>query len=244
MHRRSAPVIVFSLLILAGSAAAHFTWIAPPALTAGKPATIVIAHGHQFPVSEEAIAAAQVRAFALSPAGKRIELKAVKSGARIEATFTPAETGTYAVAFSQDRGVLSRTPAGVKPGGRDTNPDSVQSVHNVRTAVAFASTGKVVPAGKPLGLEFEIVPQVAGSSVTLQLLRSGKPVPGVAIQVLTAGAKEPVDAGKTSPQGTASWNISAGAKPPVLFMATLEEPAPARATFDKTSLSTSLYLSW
>jgi uncharacterized GH25 family protein len=233
-------------LFLAGVLAAHYTWIAPASapLVQGKVNKVLIAHGHQFPVSEEAIAAAQVKAFAIAPSGKRAELKAAKVGKLVEAAYTPMEAGTHAFGFAQDRGVTSRTPGGVKPGGRDVNKDVAQALRAVRTAVAFASTAKVTPTGKPLGLELEIVPQISASSVTLQLLRSGKPLAATAIQVLTSGSEEPRELGKTSAQGTLVYAIGAGTKPPVLFIAAVNEPAAKGAGYDTTNLSTSLYLSW
>jgi uncharacterized GH25 family protein len=233
-------------LFLAGVVAAHYTWIAPaPApLVQGKVNKVLIAHGHQFPVSEEAIVAAQVKAFAIAPGGKRTELKSVKVGKLVEAAYTPMETGTHAFGFVQDRGVTSRTPGGVKLGGRDVNKDVAQASRVVRTAVAFASTAKVTPPGKPLGLELEIVPQISASSVTLQLLRSGKPLAATAIQVLTSGSEEPKELGKTSAQGTLIYAIGAGTKSPVLFIAAVAEPAAKGASYDTTNLSTSLYLSW
>jgi uncharacterized GH25 family protein len=233
-------------LILAGVVAAHYTWIAPaPApLVQGKVNKLLIAHGHHFPVSEEAIAVAQVKAFAIAPSGKRTELKAATVGKVVEVEYTPAEAGTHAIGFVQDRGVMSRTPGGVKPGGRDVNKDATQALRVVRTAVAFASTAKVALPGKPLGLDLEIVPRMSASSVTLQLLRSGKPLAETAIQVLTNGSEEPKELGKTSAQGTLVYAIGAGTKPPVLFIAALAEPAAKGASYDTTNLSTSLYLSW
>lgn len=244
MNHRIPSRLLAGGLLLAGVVAAHYTWIAPAPLVLGKVNKVSIAHGHHFPMSEEAIVAAQVKAFAVAPSGKRIVLSAVKADKTVEADYTPSEAGTHTFGFVQDRGVLSRTPGGVKPGGRDVNKDATQALRVVRTAVAFGSTAKVAPPGKPLGLELEIVPQVAPSSVTLQLLRSGKPLAATAIQVLTSGSEEPKDLGKTSAQGTLVYAIGVGTKPPVLFIATVAEPAAKGASYDTTNLSTSLYLSW
>lgn len=231
-------------LLLTGVVAAHYTWIAAPPLVKGKAARITIAHGHRFPVSEEAIAVSQVRALAVAPSGKRVELKAARNGASVSADYTPGEAGTHAIGFVQDRGVTSRTPQGVKPGGRDANKDAVQAVRVVRTAVSFASTGRVSLPGKPLGLEIELVPEMTASEVTLKLLRSGKPLAGVAVHVLTAGRHQPAEAGKTNAQGALVYAIGSTAKPPALFVAEVVEPAAKGANYDVSNLSTSLYLSW
>lgn len=226
--------------------AAHYTWMAPASapLIQGKLNKIQIAHGHMFPASEEAIAATQVRAFAISPSGKRTELKAMSAGKVVSLDYTPGEAGTHALGFVQDRGVSSRTPSGLKKGGKDVNPNATQAFRTVRTAVGYASTGKVTPAGKGLGLEFEIVPQIAGGTITLQLLRAGKPLPGAGIGLLVNGAEEPNELGKTDAQGRLVYKPGAGIKPPVLFIADKSEPAQKGAAFDSTNLSTSLYLGW
>jgi len=231
-------------LLLAGIVGAHYTWIAPVTLVKGKVAKITIGHGHRFPESEESIAAAQVKAFAVAPSGRRSALNAAKAGKAVTVEYRPAETGTHAIGFVQDRGVMSRTPGGVKPGGRDANQDATQAIRVIRTAVAFASTGKVSPSGRPLGLEIELVPQVKASAVTLQLLRSGRPLAGTAVYVLTAGQDEPKEAGKTNAQGSLNYAIGAALKPPVLFIASASEPAAKGANHDVSNLSTSLYLNW
>ncbi len=238
-----ALIGLFSLTFLL---AAHYTWMAPASapLVQGKVNKIQIAHGHKFPAGEEAIVAAQVRAFAVSPGGKRTELKAVAAGKVVALDYTPGEAGTHALGFVQDRGVSSRTPGGVKKGGRDVNPNATQASRIIRTAVGYASTGKVDPSGKALGMEFEIVPQVSGGTITLQLLRTGKPLPGVAIGLLVNGSEEPNELGKTDAQGRLVYRPGAAVKPPVLFIADFSEPAQKGAAYDSTNLSTSLYLGW
>lgn len=245
MDRNSLGRFAVGLLAFGGLLAAHYTWIAPPAqLAQGKECKILIGHGHQFPVSEEAIAAAQVKAFAVAPSGRRTELKATKAGKAVEVTYTPQEPGTHVLGFVQDRGVTSRTPAGVKPGGRDVNPDARQALRTVRTATAYASTSKAAVAGKPLQLELEIVPEVTSASIVFQVLRKGQPLAGVPIQMLAGGQGQPRELGRTGAQGKLTFVIAAGSRPPALFLASLTEPAPKGASYDTTDLSTSLLLSW
>jgi uncharacterized GH25 family protein len=213
-------------------------------LVAGKVNRIEIGHGHRFPVSEEAIAAGQVKAFALAPPGKRTELRAAAAGKVVALEYTPDEPGTHTLGFVQDRGILSRTPGGVKKGGKDANPDAVRTFRAVRTAVSYASAGTPAPPGRAAGLEFEIVPGMEGGVVALQVLRKGKPAAGADVQVLLSGREEVKPLGKTGEQGRLVYNREAGAKGPVLFLAGWAEPAPAGAAYGTTNLSTSLYLDW
>lgn len=211
---------------------------------AGKANRIEIGHGHRFPVSEEAIAAGQVKAFAVSPTGKRVTLKAAAAGKVVVADYTPSEAGTHTMGFVQDRGISSRTPGGLKKGGKDVNRDAVQSFRTVRTSVSFAATGKVTMPGKAAGLEFEIVPRMEAGAVALQVLRNGKAAAGVEVEVLLKGQEESKAVGKTDGQGRVAYKVGAGVAGPALFIAGMTEPAPAGAAYDTTNLSTSLYVSW
>ena len=56
-------------------------------------------------------------------------------------------------------------------------------------------------------LLLEIVPHLSASSVALQLLRSGKPVAGVAVQMFTAGQEQPKDLGKTDAGGKLTYDV-------------------------------------
>lgn len=230
---------VFAACLVAG---AHYTWMSPAGvLVVGKPILIEIGHGHRIPVSEEAIAAAQVKAFAISPSGKRVELKAEAVPKMLVVEYTPAEAGTHTLGFVQDRGVSSRTPGGLKKGGKDVNRDAVQSFRTVRTAVSCASTGRTALPGKAAGLEFEIVPKTEAGAVALQVLRNGKPAAGVEVHVLLKGQEESKPVGKTDGQGRVVYKPAAG---PVLFVADMVEPAPAGSAYDRTNLSTSLFVNW
>jgi hypothetical protein len=213
-------------------------------LVVGKANRIEIGHGHRFPVSEEAIAAGQLKAFALSPTGKRVDLKVAAAGKVVAADYTPSEAGTHTLGFVQDRGISSRTPGGLKKGGKDVNRDAVQSFRSVRTSVSFAATGKVTMPGKAAGLEFEIVPRMEAGAVALQVLRNDKAAAGVEVHVLLKGQEESKAVGKTDGQGRIVYKTEAGAAGPVLFLADLKETAPAGTAYDTTNLSTSLYVSW
>lgn len=233
--------------VCAVTAWGHYTWIAasPELLPVGKPVTLQIGHGHEFPASEEAINARQLDLFAVSPSGTKTKLEAVASRTAVNAKFTAKESGLYRIAFVQDRGVSSRTPDGVKPGGRDRNPSAMQAFRTLRTAITYASTAKATTVqGKPLGLEFELSGALANGAWTLQLLKQGKPAAGVAIEVFVAGTDKPVALGKTGADGKTTFRPSTGAKGSALFLASQRDAAPAGAAYDATNYETSLAVSW
>lgn len=225
---------------------AHYTWVAPSAkfLAIGKPTTIQIGHGHAFPESEEAIDASQIDAFAVSPSGARAKLQPVKSGDALSAEFAAKERGLHRIAFVQDRGVNSRTPGGLKPGGRDKNPNATQAYRTLRTAVAYARTSEsVLMAGKPLGIEFELTGTLAKGIWSIQLFRQSKPVEGVTIEVIVAGTGTAHQTGKTDSIGRVSFQPSTSWKEPAMFSAVLKEPAQGQS-YEYTNYETSLHVSW
>lgn len=229
------------------AALAHYTWVAPivAPLAVGKTATVQISHGHKFPRSEEAINARQVDLFVVTPSGQRVKLEASAGATAVSAPFAVREAGLHRIAFVQDRGVTSRTPAGVKPGGRDKNPDATQSSRTFRTAVSYAIAGKIAaPAAQPLGLEIELVAALANGVWQVQLLKQGQPVADAAIEVFLAGAAKTESAGKTGADGRVRFTPPAGARGPAMFSVELKDPPPPGAAYDRVNYETSLFVTW
>ena len=229
------------------TALAHYTWLAPVAapLEVGKTATVRIGHGHKFPQSEEAINASQIDLFAIAPSGAKVKLEAAVDGNAVTAPYAVKEAGLHRIAFVQDRGVTSRTPRGVKAGGRDKNPDATQAYRTLRTAVAYCgASGIAATGGKPLGLEIELTGEMSGGAWKLRLMKQGQPAADAPIEVFLAGATRAVAAGKTGPDGRLGYQAPAGAKGPALFFVSLKDPAPAGAKYDSAQYETSLYVTW
>lgn len=233
----------FFLLVAATAALTfgHYTWIAPEtAFVAGKPVTLRIGHGHTFPVSEETINAGQLDLFVMTPSGKRVALKAAAATKSVTANFTPTESGAHVIAFVQDRGVSSRTPKGLRKGGRDVNPDALTASRTLRTSVAYGG----VAMTKPLGLEVELTARYASGTWTVQLLKDGKPVAGVGVEVFVAGAPAANGLGKTDAEGKVRYQPPTGAAKQALFMAEFKQAAPKGAAYDALNYETSLHVSW
>ncbi|MBN8730109.1 MAG: DUF4198 domain-containing protein [Acidobacteria bacterium] len=235
---------IFSLIpvaLLAAAAYGHYTWITPEtAFVAGKPVTIRIGHGHAFPNSEETINAAQLDLFVVTPSGKRVPVKAAAAVKSVTASYTPTESGPHTIAFVQDRGVSSRTPKGLKKGGRDVNPDALTASRTLRTSVAAGG----VTGARPLGLEVELTAQFASGAWNVRLLTGGKPHAGAAVEVFLAGASSAAVAGKTDTEGKIRYQPPAGAAKPALFLAEFKNAAPRSAAYDAVNYETSLFVSW
>lgn len=248
--RTSIQPPIAQALLLGGLASAvalgHYTWVAPTAtLEVGKPATIQISHGDTFAVSDEAINAEQVDLYVLAPSGAKVKLAAARAKGSVTAPFTAKEAGLHRIVMVQDRGITSRTPKGVRQGGRDKNPDASTASRTFRTAIAYvnASAGAAKTA-KPVGLELELAAERTASGWQVQLLKNGKPASGIAIEVFLSGMAKGIDAGKTGADGKITWQPAAGAKGPAMFSAMFKDKAPSGAAYDAVNYETSLYVSW
>lgn len=232
---------VLAFLATAAAALAHYTWIAPIApLEAGKLATIRIGHGHRFPQSEEAINVRQIDLYAIAPSGLKTKLEPTAASNVVAAAFTPKESGPHRIVMTQDRGISSRTPGGVKRGGRDANPDATQSYRTFRSAVAYA--GAV--SAKRIGLELELTAELSSGAWNVQLLKQGKPAAGISVSVFLAGSATATDAGKTGPDGKLRYQPPSDVKGPAMFSVEFKDPAPAGAPYDTVNYESSLYVNW
>lgn len=237
-------VMVLRLLLAAACTLtlfAHYTWLAPadPAWQPGKTVTLRIGHGHKFPASEEAISVRNLELFVVAPSGARTPIPPKAQSGAVEGAFTVKEPGPHRAAFINDRGIVSRTPNGVRPGGRDKNPNAAQAYRTLRTGVAYL--GPAAPA-KPLGLEIELTAAFANGVWEVTLLRQGKPVAGTEVEVFLAGAAKAVSAGKTGPDGKVAYKPAG--KGAAMFFTEGKDPAPAGSHHDFMNYSTALYVSW
>lgn len=232
--RSTAGGVLFAALALC-----HCTWVVPEqSLVVGKTSVIQIGHGHAFPRSEESIDAKQAELYVLTPSGARVDLKPAAVPGGVSAPFDVKQPGAHRIVMIQDRGVTSRTPAGVKPGGRDKNPDAATAARTFRTAVAHASTG--APGGdasKPLGLEVEMAATRTGDGWTIQVLKKGQPAAGVSVEAFAAGGAKAVELGKTGADGKVRYAAPTGR---VMFSAGFKDPMPAGSSYDTTNYETSL----
>jgi hypothetical protein len=224
---------------------AHYTWVAPPAVfVTGKTAIVQIAHGHRFPHSEEIVNPAQLQLFVLAPSGNKVALKAAAAGNVLTMPFPVQEAGFHRIVLVQDRGITSRTPGGLKAGGRDRNKNASQAYRTLRTAVAYANTARTGGEdGKPAGLEFELTGVRSAETWLLQVLRQGNPVADAPVEVLLAGASKAVHVGTTGPDGRIRYQVPSGNSGPAVFSVTLRQSAPPGATYDFVNYETSLYVS-
>lgn len=229
------------------SLSAHVVWIesAVPQLEVGKKALVRIGNGHDIARSESALSIGGVEMWVVTPANSKAPLTPVVNGPWVSSEYQVPGPGVYRFVMSHDRGVLSSTPAGLKPGGRDVHKNAVRSMKVWRSASAIGMTqGATMGALKPLGLVFELVGHRRGNAMELMVVRDGKPQAGVNIVIATPGKAEEDSIGKTDAAGKLSYKVPEGVKGPVVFAASITEPAEKTANFDTYNYSSSLYLRW
>jgi uncharacterized GH25 family protein len=233
---------LFVFVLAAAGLTAHFTWINPLSspLQPGAEVQIQLAHGHSFPESEEMLRPDGIEAFAVGPDGARTPIKPARGTQKLVASYRVPSAGFYRFVFVQDRGVMSRTPQGLKAGGRDKNPGAISSARYYRSGIAYALTpGAAAPAAKPLGLEFELVAVRESAGLKISVWQNGKPCPGAEIVMKTPGAPDR-KLGVTGADGALTANPG-GSKGPVLIDARKTGQASGTG-YDSVNLASSLYM--
>ena len=213
-HRRAgALAIVAALLVAAGSALAHDTWLLPSNLRVpvGQAVTLSLTSGMIFPVDDFVIQPSRVKRADVELAGKTTALGAGRSAARaLRYTWTPAQEGVAALAVELAPKTLTLTPDKIaeyleeidaSPAVRTTWAQMPAPKRWRESYVKHASTFIRVghPStdsswARPLGLGLEIVPErdptmlVSGDTLPVHVLRGGRPLAGFVIGARRAGA--------------------------------------------------------
>lgn len=170
-----------AVAMVAGSASAHEFLIKPGTPAAGS-LPFAIESTHIFMVPEEMETLADVKAFVVT-AGKQAEVpvKAAANGKTIEGVAKPAADSAFLAAHRLAQ-VWSKTPEGMKPGGKEKHPDAPFANLYEKFAKAVIGGPAVKAVTEPVGQRLEIVPLVhpatvkAGSDLPVQILFDGKPL--------------------------------------------------------------------
>jgi uncharacterized GH25 family protein len=235
------------LTALSGLAAmAHFAWIElAGGLTKGQTAQIRIGFGADLAKSASAISLDGTTVFAIAPSGARSALAPQTEGPWLVASYAVKEAGAHRIYFTQDRGAMSQTTSGVKPGGRDAHPDAKRSFKSWRSGMVFGWTEKAKPtASKPQGLPLEIVAEKSADGHVITVYREGKPAVDAEVSVARPGVEEAQPAGRTDKSGRFAYKVPAGQKSAYLLLAAVAEPAPKGANYDTQNLTASVLLNW
>lgn len=244
--RLLTPAVAGLCLLGAVSLFAHYTWLAPAPSTvkAGGTVTVLLANGHAFPAAEEPLKGVELKMKAVDPSGRPTVLTVADKGRGPEATFQTGHEGLYRVAGEYDRGVISRTPEGWKPGGRTAYPDASSILKSYNSFLcAVRTSGAALESSAPLGLAFEISWSRNGRKIAVLAAAGGKPVEGAEISVIL-GSGESKPMGKTDAAGRVEIEIPEAFRGPVLLSGSISKPAPAGSDYDAERLSSSYFLTW
>ncbi len=235
--------ITFSMMA-AASLSAHFVWMESSALKVGETARIRIGNGHEVGKSESAMSMDGLSSWALSPSGKKADLKFAADGKWLVTDFAVKEAGAHRFVMVQDRGVFSQTTKGFKPGGREVHPDAKKATKYWRSAIAYGSTDAKQEPQQPLGLDLELAAHKRGNDVHLTVYQSGNPLSGIALSIAVVGVEEGKEIGKSDAQGKFVYKVPSGSKGPVVFLATILKEAPQGSNYDVSNKTAAAYLNW
>ena len=170
-----------AVAMVTGSASAH-EFLVKPGVPAAGSLPFAIESTHIFMAPEEMEALADVKAYVVT-AGKQVEVpvKAAANGKTIEGVAKPAADSAFLTAHRLAQ-VWSRTPEGMKPGGKDKHPDAPFANLYEKFAKAVIGGPEVKAVTDPVGQRLEIVPLVhpatvkVGGDLPVQILFDGKPL--------------------------------------------------------------------
>jgi uncharacterized GH25 family protein len=251
MTRRPVPAAVKRAalgFILCGAVSlfAHYTWLSPAPAEAGvgDTVTVLLASGHAFPVAEAPVQGVALTMTVFDPSGKPVALAPQDKGRGPEAAFKAEVAGLYVVAGELDRGVISRTPDGWKPGGKSEHPNAVSAMKSYNSFLcAVRTSGPAPTSAAPRGLAFEISWKREGRRLSALATAANTPVEGAEISVII-GSGDSKPTGKSDAQGKVGIDIPEGFKGPILVIASLSNPAPAGSDYDLERKSSSHFLTW
>lgn len=246
VKRLVTPALAGLCLLGAVSLFAHYTWLAPApsAVKPGETVTVLLANGHAFPAAEEPLKGVEMKAKVADPAGRTTVLDVADKGRGPEAAFKTGPEGLYRVAGEYDRGVISRTPEGWKPGGRTSHPGASSAIKSYNSFLCAVRThGTALDSAAPLGLAFEVSWSRTARGIAALATAGGKPVEGADVSIIL-GSGEAGPAGKTDAAGRVEIEVAETFKGPVLLSGSISKPAPAGSDYDAERWSSSYFLTW
>ena len=200
MKRRLALLSVLACLVFAADLAAHDTWLLPDSLRVpvGRHVVLSLTSGEAFPADDFAIDPRRVRTATVRLAGAKATLAPPRtSPMSLRYEWTPRSPGIAGLAVELASKTLTLTPEKVEEYFKDINAsmavraawDSVPRPRQWREsytkhAASFVRVGNPRADSSwsvPLGMEFEIVPEVdptslrAGQTLRVRVLRNGTP---------------------------------------------------------------------
>jgi hypothetical protein len=221
---------------LALPANAHDLWLVadPPSVAAGAPLHLEAATGMRFAESLSAVTPERIAGFwVLDAAGQRHEV----TGARTDGNLLRADVSLEAPGVAL--AALAIKPRTLELSAQDFNEylehDGLPQILEQRRArgelekavresyakyakaiVTVGTGGSQDLATRPAGLRIEIVPLAVpggvgdGEELPVQVLFEGRPLEGVYVYALAAGAEEYVDGHRTDGEGKATVPLPAG----------------------------------
>jgi len=239
--------LLIFMLSLTVSLFAHYTWITPaPAIVeVGKSVKIRFMEGHAFPDGGGPVRDMKAKLTLLQPSGKSVKLTPADQGNGLEASFQATSRGVYRLAGELDYGVSSRTPSGLKMGGRSKNPKAISATKYYGSFLCAVRTSPspLSSSGPLMGLPFEISWTRQGNRLIIRAAADNKPAPGVEISA-AFGTGEPQTKGNTDTAGNLTLDVPGNFQGLILLNGLWVKSMPPGADYDTERSNSSYYLNW
>lgn len=191
---------LFFLFVMTLTLSAHHSWIIP----VGSGKSLEIGHGHQFPVSEQAMSPDRIMVTILTMDGKRVSLSPLKETRHLTVPFTGAIKDVSAAYFIEEPVIITRTTKGVRTAPMNTLTGVVDSFRRHRSGVYMARPGLKIPdVGQILLLSCEL----DQNQVKLVVRMDRAPLGEIEIEVCEPNRKEERKIGKTTGQGELGFKV-------------------------------------
>lgn len=237
---------VGALLCGAASLFAHFAWLSPAPAKAriGDLVTVRLLSGHAFPDSGEPVKDVELKTIVIAPSGKPVILVPADRGRGPEGTFKAEAEGIYRVVSEYDRGIISRTPDGWKPGGRSKNPNATSVIKSYNAFICAVRTSDRAPISvAPLGLRFEVSWTRDGRNLSVLATGGGEPIKAAEISAVI-GSGDARSIGSTDAAGRIVLEIPQGFRGPILLIGSVSKPMPPGSDYETERLGATHFLTW
>jgi uncharacterized GH25 family protein len=210
---RLAAALAFALAVWPAAAGAHDFWLSEVEAVAGRPPTITLGYGHNFPVGEdipEENLSTRFQGFSIEGPGGRSGLSR-GAEAKLLVGGKPLEEGIYVVWGDATPLFLTQTTEGWSIRAKDEaeNPlASNLSAKHAKTVIRVGAGGGDLWS-RPVGQKLEIVPLAdptslaAGARLPVRILFRGLPLASAKVDAFAEGAGTAAASAVTGADGAA-----------------------------------------
>lgn len=196
MPKSLTILFAFVLVMGANVLCAHDLWSTADKPEPGKPLSLVVGYGHDYP-TWEAIPDDEYGLFKTKIVGPKGDITTSPGTPNyVWQSSAPVEAGAYVTVADVAPVFWTSTPDGWSMKPKDQSPGAISCgrfIESAKGIVIVGSGGDGTAVSKPVGLPLEIVPASdptklkVGEALSLTVLKDGKPLPAAEVKARYAG---------------------------------------------------------